>query len=234
MHHRRRRDGHLRHDLGMGLEKLEVLEHRVVGESDLAHDAQALRLGLHAAELDALVALVQSRRRPACRRNRSATRSGETRRRWRACKPELLLLPDDLLDLAVLDRLELGRRDHALFALGARLLERRGAQEAADMIGAERRLGSFIDGSSDNLARAKARPPRRVNHKTTANCPGLARCRKQPVARAKASAPAGLGAHASRRACGTGPNGRGCGPAVLTRSRRAVPPARRAPCAAGR
>ena len=42
----------------MSLEKLEVLQHRMVGEADLAHDAQALRLGLHAAELNALVGVV--------------------------------------------------------------------------------------------------------------------------------------------------------------------------------
>ena len=142
MQHRRRRDGHLRHDLGMGLEKLEVLEHGVVGESDLAHDAQALRLGLHAAELDALVALVQLdavQHPEEVEVPPGAAKLAVGGER----KPELLLLLDDLLDLAVLDRLELGRRDRALFALGARLLERRGAQEAADMIGAERRLGSF-------------------------------------------------------------------------------------------
>ena len=35
-----------------------MLEHRVVGEADLAGDADALRLGLHALELDAVVELV--------------------------------------------------------------------------------------------------------------------------------------------------------------------------------
>ena len=55
---------------------------------------------------------------------------------------DLLLLLDDLLDLAVLDLLELGGGDLALLALGARLLQRRGAQQAADHVGAERRLGS--------------------------------------------------------------------------------------------
>ena len=61
----------------------------------------------------------------------------------RELEAELLLLLDDLFDLAVLDGLELGRRDRALFALGARLLQRGGTQEAADMIGAERRFGSL-------------------------------------------------------------------------------------------
>src|SRR6185437_379646 len=50
---------------------------------------------------------------------------------------------DDLDDLAIFNFLELGRADRALLVLGARLLDRRGAQNAADMIGAERRLGSL-------------------------------------------------------------------------------------------
>src|SRR5262249_34294562 len=40
----------------------------------------------------------------------------------------------------ILDRLELGRSNGALFALGARFLERCGTQEAAHMIGAEWRF----------------------------------------------------------------------------------------------
>src|SRR5260221_12471669 len=58
MQRRRRRDGHLRRDLGVGFEKLEVRQHRMVGKADLAHDAQPLRLGLYAPELDALLGLV--------------------------------------------------------------------------------------------------------------------------------------------------------------------------------
>src|SRR5277367_4456257 len=57
-----------------------------------------------------------------------------------ALQPDLLLLLDDLLDLAVLDLLELRRADLALVALGAGFLERRGAQNRADHVGAERRL----------------------------------------------------------------------------------------------
>src|SRR5262249_32057285 len=55
---------------------------------------------------------------------------------------DLLLLAHDLLDLAVLDLLELRIGDRALLVLGACVLERSGAQEAADMVGAERRLGA--------------------------------------------------------------------------------------------
>src|SRR5262249_56330357 len=84
-------------------------------------------------------------------------------------KVEVLRRLDDLLDLAVVDRVELGGGDGALFALGARLLERRRAQEAADMIGAERRFGSLHRSGS---LRAIDREQRHaglgvVNHKTT-------------------------------------------------------------------
>ena len=56
---------------------------------------------------------------------------------------DLLLLLDDALDLAVLDRLERGGVDLALGALRARLLQRGRTQQAADMVGAERRLGAL-------------------------------------------------------------------------------------------
>src|SRR5262245_15805746 len=52
------------------------------------------------------------------------------------------LLLDQRLDLAVLDRLELGGGDLVLLAPGARLLERLRTKKAANMIGAERRLGT--------------------------------------------------------------------------------------------
>src|SRR5262249_53069193 len=100
----------------------------------------------------------------------------------RQLKAELFLLLDDLLDLAVLDRLELGGADGALFALGARFLERRRAQEAADMIGTERRFGLLhrsgslgqLTASKGTLAAAASTtkqqakcPPRRGGAQTT-------------------------------------------------------------------
>src|SRR5919106_3073556 len=60
-------------------------------------------------------------------------------------EPELFLLPDQPLDLTVFDRLELGGADLAFGAPGARLLERFRPQQAADVIGAERWLGSLHD-----------------------------------------------------------------------------------------
>src|SRR5579864_5534525 len=56
---------------------------------------------------------------------------------------DLFLLLDDALDLAVFDRSQFDCGDVALDALLARPLQRRRAQQAADMVGAERRLGAF-------------------------------------------------------------------------------------------
>ena len=49
----------------------------------------------------------------------------------------------ELGDLGILDRLQPGRRDLAGRAFGARLLDRRAAQQAADLVGAERGFGTL-------------------------------------------------------------------------------------------
>src|SRR5579872_1817076 len=56
---------------------------------------------------------------------------------------DVLLLADDALDLAVLDRGEIGRGNLIPGAPRPRLLEGRGAQQAPDVVGAERRLGAL-------------------------------------------------------------------------------------------
>ena len=56
---------------------------------------------------------------------------------------DVLLLLDDALDLAVFDLLQLRGADLALGALGPRVMDRLGTQQAADMVGAERGLGAF-------------------------------------------------------------------------------------------
>ena len=62
----------------------------------------------------------------------------------RELEADLLLLLDDLLDLAVLDLAErLGALISPFGVLGARLLQRRRAQQAADVIGAERGFAAF-------------------------------------------------------------------------------------------
>ena len=54
---------------------------------------------------------------------------------------DVFLLLDQLLDLGVFDLLQVGDADLALLALGAGLLQRLGAQEAADLVGAKGGLG---------------------------------------------------------------------------------------------
>src|SRR5262245_64491889 len=95
----------------------------MVGEGDFAHDAQALRLGLHATELNALLGLVDFDAIEHAEKVEMPPGAAEFAV-GRKLKPELLLLFDDLFDLAVFDRLELCLRDRALFTLGPRLLER--------------------------------------------------------------------------------------------------------------
>ena len=55
---RRTRDAHFRRDAGVRFEELEMLQHRMIGETELALDANALRFGLHAMELDAVIELI--------------------------------------------------------------------------------------------------------------------------------------------------------------------------------
>ena len=125
-----------------------------------------MRLRLHAAELDALLGLVNFD--AVERAEKLEVPPGAAKLAvGRQLKPQLLLLLDIVLDLAVLDGLELGRSDGALFAFGACLPQRRGAQEAADMIGAERRLGPFHLYGSLGIYREQRHARRGgVNHKT--------------------------------------------------------------------
>src|SRR5262245_8857787 len=58
-------------------------------------------------------------------------------------KADLFLFSDCLLDFLILDRLELRQGDLALLALPARRLQRGGPQQAADLIGSERRFLSL-------------------------------------------------------------------------------------------
>ena len=56
---------------------------------------------------------------------------------------DLFLLLDDALDLAVLQGLEIGGRQLAFGPLCARVFQRGGPQQAADMIGPEGRFGAL-------------------------------------------------------------------------------------------
>src|SRR3954451_13731885 len=142
MQHGRRWDAHFRHHLGVGLQEFEVLQHRMVAEIDLAGDADALRLGLHALELNAVVVLidldiVEPVIKVEMPEHAAVLAIG------RALQPNFLLLLDDLRDFLVLDLLQISCADLTLVALRARFGDRGGAQIAADMVGAKGGRGSF-------------------------------------------------------------------------------------------
>lgn len=119
-----------------------MLDMRMAGKTDAVDHPHALRLGFHAGKLDpgaggihldAVEALIEIEVPP--RAAELAVGDG--------AKTDLLLLLDDLFDLAVFHRLELSGCDLALVMPGACLPQGGGTQQAADMVGAERRLGAF-------------------------------------------------------------------------------------------
>src|SRR5580704_3328116 len=142
---RRRRDRYLWRTLGVRLDKFEMPDHRMAREADLAGDLGAFvarpgrgegDAGLHDGLLDAVEAPEEIQMPP-----RAAEFAVGDR-----LQAGVFLLPDDVLDLTVFHRLQLVRRDLALGAALARFFQRRGPQQAADMIGAERRFGSLHGG----------------------------------------------------------------------------------------
>ncbi len=141
MQNRRARDAHFRRDAGVLLEELEVLQHRVLGKAELAVDAWPAVPGLYALEWEAVIHLVDFHAVEHAKKIEMPPRAAELAV-GRDFEPDLLLLFDDLLDLAVFDLLELSRAELALFPFRARFFQRCGAQQAADDVGAKRRLGS--------------------------------------------------------------------------------------------
>src|SRR5262249_30758169 len=137
----------------------EMLEHRMVGEPDLAGDADALRLGLHALKLDAVVELVDFDAIEHAEKVEMPERAAKLAIGGKL-QPYVLLLLDDPGDLTILDRLQLGTRFSAFLLFAACLLERRGAEEAADMGGGKRRLGAVLLAGPLKTILARARPRR--------------------------------------------------------------------------
>jgi hypothetical protein len=119
-----------------------MLDHRMIVKSERPGHAHALRARLHALELYALLEIDQLGAGEPGEEIEVPPGTAELAVGDRR-EPDVFLLPDDLGDLAVLDRLEVGVADLTLGVFLARLLERRRAQQAADVIGAERRLGSL-------------------------------------------------------------------------------------------
>src|SRR5262249_54857295 len=121
---------------GMRLHELEMLDHWMAGKSQLAGDAHPLvaggdpgkgNSGVHDVALDAVETPEEVEVPPGAAE--LAVGHG--------LQPDLLLLLDRPLDLAVLHRPEIGRPDLAFRALLARLLHRRRAPPAANVLGAE-------------------------------------------------------------------------------------------------
>ena len=118
-----------------------MLQHRMIGKSELSDNAQALRLGLHAMELNALLGL--EKLDPVEHAEKIEMPPGAAELAVGGeLEPDLLLPGDDLFNLTILDGLELGRADRALFMFGARFLQGGRTQKAADVIGAEGGFGS--------------------------------------------------------------------------------------------
>jgi hypothetical protein len=139
------RDGHLRRHFGVRLEEAEVLQHRMAGKPDLANDADAPRLGLDALELDAVIEFVDLDPVQHAVEVEVPPRAAIFPV-GRKLEAQFLLPGDDLCNLRVFHRLEIARRDLALLTFLARLLERRRAQDRANMVGAEGRFCSCSHG----------------------------------------------------------------------------------------
>ncbi len=114
----------------------------MTGEADAADHVRPLRLGLHAGELDAVIDLLH---RDAIERAEEVEVPPGVAELPVGCElqPAFFLPGDDLLDLDVLDRLQRLGADCAVLTLRTRLLDGRRAQEAADVIGTERRSGAL-------------------------------------------------------------------------------------------
>ena len=131
------------------LEEAEVLEHRVVGgEADRSVDVQAERTGLHALELDAVVELddVDAVQHPeeveVPPRAAELAVGGDLEARRG-------LAGDERGDRVVFDGAQFRGVDLAGGMAGARGLDRFGTQEAADDVGAERRVHGHTHNHSD-------------------------------------------------------------------------------------
>ncbi len=124
-------------------------EVRMAGKTDLADDPHALGLGGDAGERDALAGRVELDAVEALVEIELPPGAAELAV-GRELEPDLLRLADRLLDLAILDLLQLRGGDLAALMPGAGLLEHHRAQQRADVIGAEWRLGALHRFTSAN------------------------------------------------------------------------------------
>src|SRR5262249_20301772 len=127
---------------GIGFDELEMLDHGMAGEADLAGDLEAVvarghagkgDTGLHCIAFDAVETPEKIEMPP-----RAAEFAVGDR-----LQSDAFLFFDDVLDLVVLDCFEFIDVDFAFGVPLARRFERRRPQQAADMIGAKRRFGAL-------------------------------------------------------------------------------------------
>ena len=120
-----------------------MLDHRVAGKrAELARHAQHHRLRVRALEFDLALAeigldAVKLAEEIVVPEGAAEFAVGDD------LQADVFLLLDDLFDFAVFDRFQGIGVDLAALALGARVFQRRGAQQAADMVGAEGGCGAL-------------------------------------------------------------------------------------------
>jgi hypothetical protein len=126
----------------MLFQEFEIVDMRVTRKADFSDGAHAFGFGVDAVEFDALLGLIEFDALQGAEEIEMPPGTAEFAI-GRELQAHLGLLLDDLFDLAILDRPERGRVDLAFGALGARLLQRRATQQAADHVGTERRRGAL-------------------------------------------------------------------------------------------
>ena len=123
---------------GVVAQESEVVEHRVAGEADLAGDAQPLGLGLDSSlEGDAVIGAERFHSVEPFEKIEMPHGAAEFPI-CRAAQSGLRLSGDDALDRGILSGAQLGGGDFAARTPGSRILQGGRAEQAADVIGAER------------------------------------------------------------------------------------------------
>src|SRR5207344_782770 len=121
----------------------EMIEHRMIGgEIELADHADGVVPGLHAGELDALVRVKQFATGQSFKKIEMPPGAAELAV-GRKLQPDRGLPVHDLFDLQVFRLAQVGSFYLALFELGARFLDTRRPQQAADLVGTEWGFGSL-------------------------------------------------------------------------------------------
>ena len=137
-------------DVGMLLQEAEMIQHRMmVREVQPADHADGVVAGLHAGELDALVGMKQFAAGEIFEKIKMPPGAAEFAVGGEF-QADLRLLVHHLLDLAVLDLAQVVGGDFTLLQSGAGFLDARRAQQAADLVGAERGFGSLHGFTPEN------------------------------------------------------------------------------------